>query len=61
MALMQWAFFPNRWAFKLAKLYNNIVVRLQMAYQVVLGGIVHITPINYISKLSTILCPMYTL
>ncbi len=53
---MQQAFFPNRWAFGLAKLYNNIVVRVQMAYQVVLGSIGYITPINCINKLGTILC-----
>jgi len=59
VVLMPQAFLLNRWMFGLAG-FNNIVVRLQMAYQVILGGIGHITPINYTSKRGTIPCPTYT-
>jgi len=51
------AFLPSRWAFGLARLHNHIVAHLQMLYQVVLGDIGCITPINPTSPLSTIPCP----
>jgi hypothetical protein len=57
MILMPWALFLSRWVFMF---HGHIVVRPQMLYQVVLGYIGCIAPINPTSKFGPILCPMDT-
>jgi len=56
-----WALLSNRWASKLARFHGHIVVCLQMPYQVVLGCIQCIIPVNPTNKFGRIPCPMDTL
>jgi hypothetical protein len=60
LILNLWAFLPSKWASGLTRLHNHIMACLQMPYQVVLGHIGCITPINPTSNFWPILCPMDT-
>ncbi len=56
VVLMFQAFLPSRWVFGLVRFRNHIISRLQMLYQVVLGNVGHIAPMNLINKFHTIPC-----